>query len=278
MTSNAIVPVSSVSSDESFAPLNDTAPAVVEPTSVDAEPHINDTLERIDGEDKPLVDQQTLEQCLLLVRQQFAANNVNEAHRKDKEEDDYAALLSLGYRNALDWLDNKTLLYAALSKVGMTPASDNVKLLGQIAKLQLGNWNATGKAWIVLKRRDERLGRFYRIFFADKTKYPVDNLRQVIIDFKGRSGGILKSVEVKQKPLGKKELADNREAALKVEPLTKAKTSKSVGKLGQYRLALVRVTGAGFDVCSIVEDEGLTNRLADKWAAEAAMTVDTSAE
>ncbi len=275
----------SSTSDESFAPLTESALTIVpQPTSVDGEPHINDNLERVGFEEVSEVDvEQTLTQCLLLVRRQFTDNLIGEATRKDAEEDDNAALMSLGYGNALDWLDNKPMLYRALSAAKMAPETDNVKLLGQIAKLQLGDWKdrADGtRSWFVPRRRDERLGRFYRIFYADKAKYPRENLRQVILDHPGKSGGILKTVEVKKKAVGKAELAANRNAAKTVAPVAKVKNLPNdvrAGKQGQYRLALVSVSGNGLDICSIIEGEdALTERLADRWAAEAAMTVDTS--
>jgi hypothetical protein len=251
---------------------------------VDGEPHINDNLERVGFEEVSEVDvEQTLTQCLLLVRRQFTDNLIGEATRKDAEEDDNAALMSLGYGNALDWLDNKPMLYRALSAAKMVPETDNVKLLGQIAKLQLGDWKTRADgttSWFVPRRRDERLGRFYRIFFANQAKYPRENLRQVILNHPGKSGGILKSVENKQKPLSKVELAENRKTAKRVAPMAKVKNASldiPKAKLGQYRLALVRVEPHGLDICSIIEGEdALTERLADRWAAEAAMTVDTS--
>lgn len=260
---NEVIPATS--SDESFTSL-----AVVQdqPTSVEA------TKIPVEG------DIEGLEARTEIVREQFDANMAEDRLAEDSFEERQSALLSMGYNNALDWLANRPHLYASLAKIGVTPAADDAGLLGQIAKLQIGRH--VNDKWYIPSRRDERLGRFYRIFHANPEKFPRDDLRNVILTHKGRSGGILDSVTVKKKKVSKEELAKNLKLAAKATPVVKVTDvppAATKAKLGQYRLALVRVAPHGLDICQIIEgQDSLTQRLTDEWAAEAAMTVPSEAE
>lgn len=263
--------IPATSSDESFAPLAivPDQPKSVEATEVPVEGDIEGLTARTD-----------------LVRDQFDANLAEERLANDSAEERQATLLEQGYKNALEWLANRAYLYTRLVKIGVKPASDEVGLLGQIAKLQIGR--RVNDKWSIPSRRDERLGRFYRVFYADPVKFPPENLKNVILDHKGRSGGILDSVKVKKTKVSKEELAKNLKLAAKAAPVAKVvKTDLTEGpiklkkslKQGDYRLALVRVAPDGLDICQIIEDEEtLTQRLADKWAAEAAMSVPSDEE
>lgn len=258
---------SATSSDESFTPLT-VVP--VAPTSVDA------------AEIPVEGDEEGLEARTLLVRDQFEAGMVQESEAYSTAEDNQAFLLSMGYRNAQDWLANKKLLFVRLVKIGLKPATDDVGLLSQIAKLQIGRWSHDkqgNQVWKVPSRRDERLGKFYRIFFNDPVQFPVETLRDVILNYPKRSGGILNSLKPKKVTISKQEKADNRTAAQAVKKASVKLPDVNLGKLGTYKLVLARVTGEGFDLCTVIEGEdALTERLADKWAADAAMTVSSEAQ
>jgi hypothetical protein len=221
-------------------------------------------------------DIEGLEARTLLVRQQFDANMVAETQAYSSAEDNQAVFLSMGYDNALDWLANKAALYPRLAKIGVAkPAQTDAELLGQIAKLQLGRW--VGEKFVIPSRRDERLGRFYRIFHGNPEKFPRANLRDVILAYPKRSGGILADAKPRKVTVTKEEKAANREAAKAVRQAAVKLPDVNVGKLGTYKLVLARVTGEGFDLCTVVDDEALTQRVADKWAAEAALMVPSSA-
>lgn len=191
---NEVIPATS--SDESFTSL-----AVVQdqPTSVEA------TKIPVEG------DIEGLEARTVIVREQFDANMAEDRLAEDSFEERQSALLSMGYNNALDWLANRPHLYASLAKIGVTPAVDDAGLLGQIAKLQIGRH--VNDKWYIPSRRDERLGRFYRIFHANPEKFPRDNLRKVILNHPKRSGGILDSVKANKKKVSKEELAKNLKLA-----------------------------------------------------------------
>lgn len=280
MTSPAIVPVSSVSSDESFA-----APTLVGQVEQDEMfARIDAANAAFDGEprsyaadnaDDPKIVETRLKGDMAVVLAKFRENMVKDSEAYDSAEDRHADLLQLGYGNALDWLANKALLRPMLLNINITPAKDDVGLLGQIAKLQLGDWSekSGAKSWTVPSRRDERLGRFYRIFFADKDTWKRDSIAADVVAYKGKSGGILKAATPKVTKAGKKEVADNRERASRAEPKASIATDLRVAKQGDYCLVLVRSTSTGFDVCHVVDDEALTTRLTDKWAAEVALTV-----
>ncbi len=264
---NTVPNLSAVSSDESFTPLTDTALAVAEPTSV--------------GEDAPIVEGGIagLEARTLLVRDQFDANMVDETSAYNSAEDSQANLLAMGNENAHEWLANKPLLYKRLAGIGVsTSGLSDIDLLGQIAKLQLGRW--VGDKFVLPARRHERLGRFYRIFYGDPVKFPRATLRDVILKYPKRSGGILADASPKKVTISKKEKNENLKLAKKAEPVAKlAVPSVDFGKSGQFRLALVRVTGSGLDICTIIDGEdALTTRLTDKWAAETALTVASDTE
>jgi hypothetical protein len=211
------------------------------------------------------------------VRMKFEAILIAEGEAQETAEQNNASLLAIGFRNALEWLDNRKLLIERLVKVGMAPANDNTGLLGQIAKLQLGSWQERkdkGQVWVVRSRRDERVGRFYRIFFAQPEKFPVERLEEVILNYPKRSGGILADASPKKKAPSKAEIQKNRELAAKAQPLETVRSNTRVGKIGEYQLVLVRQTSGGFDICEIIDNEpNLTERLANRYAAEVAMTV-----
>lgn len=228
-------------------------------------------------------DIEGLEARTQLVRDQFDANMVEERHAADSAEERNATLMALGYGNALDWLANKDALYKALAKIGLKPAPDEAGLLSQIAKLQIGRPvenKAGASVWSVPSRRDERLGRFYRIFFGQPEKFPRDSLREVILAYPKRSGGILSDAKPDKVTVTREEKAFNRKLAKKAQPVARLnKPSIMPGKLGSYRLALVRVEPHGLDICQFIEGEdALTERLTDKWAAEAALTVSSDEE
>jgi len=211
------------------------------------------------------------------VRLKFEAILVAEGEAYDTAERNNAALLSLGYKNALKWLNNRSLLTKQLVKLGMVPAKDDAGLLGQIAKLQLGGWQERkdkGQVWVVRSRRDERVGRFYRIFFAQPEKFPAERLEDVILAYPKRSGGILADASPKKKAPSKAEVQKNRELAAKAQPLETVSTTTRVGKVGEYQLVLVRQGAGGLDICEVIQDEpNLTERLVNRYAAEVAMTV-----
>lgn len=252
-----------VSTETSAEPLTTTALTIVGPSSTSVET-IEHTVEE---------GVEALEARTLIVRNQFDANMVAETEAHNSAEENQAVLLSMGYKNALDWLANKAALYPRLAKIGVVkPAQSDADLLGQIAKLQLGRW--VGDKFTIPSRRDERLGRFYRIFFSQPDQFPRDNLRDVILAFPKRSGGILNSVKEKKGTVTKEEKAVNRKKAQAVKKASVKLPGVNLGKLGTYKLVLARVTGEGFDLCTVIEGEdALTERLADKWAAEAAFSV-----
>ena len=280
--------IAATSSDESFTPL---AAATNEATSVDQAERdemfarIDAANEAFDGQPSPYVidasnDPKVVEARLksdmAVVLAKFRENMVEEGKAYDSAEARHADLLQLGYENALDWLANKSLLRPMLLGINVTPAKDDVGLLGQIARLQLGDWTLLkngNSVWAVPSRRDERLGRFYRIFFGDRAKWKPDMIADLVTRHKGKSGGILKAATPKIVKAGKKEVADNRERASRAKPKASVATDLRLAKQGEYRLVLVRSTSDGFDICDVVDDEGLTERLADKWAAEVAQTV-----
>lgn len=260
---NEVIPATS--SDKSFSPLTvvQDEPTSVEATEIPVEGDIEGLTARTD-----------------LVREQFDADMREERLAQDSAEERQASLLAMGYNNALDWLANRSYLYDAVTKIGLKPAADDAGLLGQIAKLQIGRY--TNGKWYIPSRRDERLARFYRIFHGNPEKFPPQDLKRVILDFPKRSGGILDSVKAKKEKASKEELAANRKLAAKVAPVAKVTdlaADATKAKLGQYRLALVRIAPHGLDICQIIEgQDSLTERLADEWAAEAALTVPSDEE
>lgn len=221
-------------------------------------------------------DVEGLEARTKIVREQFDMSMEVERKAADTAEENQASLLALGYENGLDWLANRSVLRTRLTAIGISPASDDYGLLSQIAKLQLGRWTATkdgGHVWKVPSRRDERLGRFYRIFYGQPERFPRDRLKQVILTYPKRSGGILADASPKAKPLSKDALAANREKAKSIKR-AKVVTPERIGTVGSYKLVLARVTDDGFDLVQVIEDEALTNRVTDKWAADAATSVE----
>ncbi|KQO13417.1 hypothetical protein ASF09_04040 [Sphingomonas sp. Leaf242] len=226
-------------------------------------------------------DIEGLEARTLLVRQQFDANMVAETEAYNSAEDNQAFFLSMGYDNALDWLANKAVLYPRLAKIGVAkPAQTDAELLGQIAKLQLGRW--VGEKFVIPSRRDERLGRFYRIFFADPVKFPRATLHNVILAYPKRSGGILADAKPGKVTVSKEEKVANRKLARGVAiaslPLEDAPSDINWGKVGEYRLLLVRVEPGALDICDIIKgQDALTERWTDQWTAAAALSVPSSA-
>ncbi|SEM40097.1 hypothetical protein SAMN05192583_0055 [Sphingomonas gellani] len=231
-------------------------------------------------EDGNIYTQEMLEAGLLLVRDQFRQNLVDEADAYNSAEERHAALLSLGYSNALAWLQNKPLLYDNLTKIGLKPESEDRKLLAQIARLQLGNWKEKeeGKAvWSVPGRRNERQGRFYGIFFDQK--WNVDGMRQAILNYPGRTGGILEDAKPKAVQVSKEEIAENHTLAATIAPLTRVEAnSQEWGKTGDYVLVLAKVTPKGLDLLEKLEKvDALTERTANAWAAKKAQNVPSDA-
>lgn len=229
-----------------------------------------------------VVSPMTLELNLKTVHDKFNANLVDEAIAYQEEEKRHAELLALGYSNALEWLTNLPHLFTKLVALGMTPAGDDRALLGQIAKMQLARYvkNKAGDPVLsVPSRRDERLGRFYRIFWDDKAKFVAADLERTILDHKGKSSGILAAAKLKPFTVSKQERADNYTDALKAPVVATVKTQAKIGKWGTYRLALVRIVASGFDVLELVEGQDtLVERVADKWAAATAATVSSEEE
>lgn len=227
-------------------------------------------------------DIEGLEARTKIVREEFDANLAEEGLAADRAEERNARLMHFGYNNALDWLANKEHLYRCLTKAGIMPRStDTASLLGAIAKYQLGQ-KATLKdgsqVWRVQSRRDERLGRFYRIFNSRPSEFPRETLEKVILAFPKRSGGILASATPKKVSAGKKEKAENRKLAKLVAPLAKVElSSPDLAKPDEYQLVLARVRNYGVDICEVVTgQDALVQTLTDKWAAKAALTVSSS--
>lgn len=214
------------------------------------------------------------------VRDQFRDNLRDEAEAANSAEERHAALLALGYSNALAWLQNKDALYTALGKINLTPESEDRKLLAQIARLQLGHWkeNAAGNSvWSVQGRRNERQARFYQIFFDGNWK--VDGLRTKILQYKGRTGGILQDAKTPKVTISAEERADNYKLASKAAPLGRVETQGlDWGKAGEYVLVLARVQPHGLDVLQKLDGvDALTERTADSWAAKTALTIPSDA-
>jgi len=290
----------SISSDESFAPLNDVDGRM---DQHDAEASLARLLEEngsasssyahmLKDEPKSETTSTSVEDPETKLNQgleDFRAENrqfiSEEGEAADAFEERHSKLLGKGYRNARDWLANKPLLYRALADVGINLGKDDIALLGNIAKLQLGHWKELkgGKqVWSVESRRDERLARFYRIFHRNPETFPADKLEEVIKSYKGRSGGILKDDQKKNAPAKptKKEVQANRKLARRAPVIAQVadKALVSLGNIGSYQLAIVRVTSDGLDICSVVQDDSLKERLVDKWAAKAALEVDNEEE
>lgn len=227
-----------------------------------------------------IYSQEMLESGLVAVREQFRQNLADEADAYNSAEERHAALLSLGYSNALAWLQNKPLLYKNLGKINLKPESEDRNLLAQIARLQLGDWkqNKDGNAvWSVPGRRNERQARFYGIFFDQK--WNVDGLRQTILAYKGRTGAILEDAKAKPVKVSKEEIADNHKLAATVQPRAKVETnSQEWGKAGDYVLVLAKVTPRGLDLLEKLEKaDALTERTANAWAAKKAQHVPSDA-
>lgn len=254
-------PAETTSSDESFAPPPNAA-TPPPPTLVGAK------------------DRPELEAGLQAVRYLFDQDMIENAADDERAEQRQAELISKGFENALDLLANKNVLRPLLVNIGLTVAKDDFGLMGQIAQLQLGRWRTLksgATAWFVPSRRHDRLGRFYRIFLSDREKWALEGLREAITSHKGKSTGILDAAKVKKPTISKKEKADNRVAASSAKPMATAKLpGVKLGKQGEYQLILARVTGAGIEVCEVVQGrDTLRDQIVDEWAARAALTVDT---
>lgn len=229
-------------------------------------------------------DIEGLEARTKIVREEFDASLVEEGLAADRAEERNARLMHFGYNNALDWLANKEHLYRCLTNAGIMPrATDTASLLGAIAKYQLGQkvvLKDGTQVWRVQSRRDERLGRFYRIFNNRPSEFPRETLEKVILAFPKRSGGILASATPKKVSVGKTEKAENRKLAKLAAPLAKVElSSPDLAKQDEYQLVLARVRHYGVDICEVVTgQDALVQTLTDKWAAKAALTVASSAK
>jgi hypothetical protein len=182
--------------------------------------------------------------------------------------------LKEGYPQARELIDDKNRkLLNSLVREHDLPARTSVSgLMEHIANLQMGDWSKDGKTWVTPARRNERVGKLYRIFHEKNLS--TAEMVKAIAEAGGTSAIIAKDIKDSVDPALAKRIeqraklayADREEGALRpFEDVTPKNT-------GEWRLALVSVHEDGVVVRSIVgkKDDAATIKARDAFAKERA--------